>query len=179
MTILQVEDPTVCGPCALARWIEALDRAVGFRRVANFLEKAPRVTQNSAHACTTPVTPAAATLTTALLPPADQWGATAIEPEPLRPRSLSQLARDHGAGRPAPHRIIHRHTVYAQPHQPDSEVAVPVTGAPAYTVADWQVGVDRRNADRERLADLGTLLDGLDVKARELERRTAELLRLD
>ena len=167
----------VCGPCALARWIEALDRAVGFRRLADFMEHAPQVTPNSAHACTTPVSPAAATLTTALLPPADQWGATAIEPEPLSPRSLSQLARDHAAGRHATHRIIPRRTAYArQSHLAEAEAAAPVTRAPSYTVADWQAGVDRRNTDRERLADLDTMLDDLDRQATELERRTRELL---
>ena len=177
VTLPPAADPTVCGPCALARWIEALDRAVGFRRVADFLELAEAVTAGSAHACTAPVTTASATSATALLPPADQWGATAIEPDPLRPRSLSQLARDHGAGRHAPHRIIHRRTVYAQqPPLPAREEAAPATTASSYTVADWQAGVDRRNADRERLANLDTLLDDLDEKAKELERRTRQLL---
>ena len=178
VTIPPVDDPMVCGPCTLARWIEALDRAVGFQRLAGFLEHAPQVTPNSAHACTTPITPGAATLATALLPPADQWGATAIEPDPLRARSLSQLARDHAAGKHAPHRIIQRRTAYAQQqHPPDREQAEPAAvRGPSYTVADWQAGVDRRNADRERLADLDTLLNNLDEKARELERRTAELL---
>ena len=167
----------VCGPCALALWIEALDRAVNFLRVAGFLEHAPHVTPSSAHACTAPATPAAATLATALLSSADQWGATAIEPDPLRPRSVSQLARDHAAGRHAPHRIIPRRTAYArQSHLPEAKAAAPVTRAPSYTVADWQAGVDRRNADRARLADLDTLLDEVDEKATELERRTRELL---
>ena len=134
VTIPSAGDPTVCGPCALARWIEALDRAVGFHRLADFLEHAPHVTPNSAHACTTPATPAAATLATALLSPADQWGATAIEPDPLRPRSVSQLARDHAAGRHATHRIIPRRTAYArQSHLPEAEAAAPVNRAPSAT----------------------------------------------
>ena len=178
VTIEPAGDATVCGPCALARWIEALDRAVGFRRVAGFLEHAPQVTQNSAHDCTSTATPAAATLATALLPPADQWGATAIEPDPMRPRSLSQLARDHGAGRHPPHRTIPRRTADAQPPQlTDREELEPAAArAPSYSVADWQAGVDRRNADRQRLADLDSLLDEVDEKARELERRTRTLL---
>ena len=126
------------------------------------------------------MTPAAATLTTALLPPADQWGATAIEPEPLRPRSLSQLAREHGAGRHPVHRIIHRRTAYAQqPHLPDRKAIAPAAKDPAYTLADWQAGVDRRNGDRARLADLDTLLDEVDRQARELERRSRRLVNCD
>ena len=169
-------DPTACGPCALAHWIQALDREVTFQRVADFLRNAGRISSQSPHMCTTAVTADPATLATALFPPADQWGSTAIEPEPMRPRSLSQLARDHGAGRHPPHRIIgHSPLPVPQPQLPEP-AAEPTAVAAPYSVAGWRAGVNRRNADRERLAHLDILLDDLDEKARELERRTRQLL---
>ena len=71
--ILPVDDPVVCGPCVLARWIQALDWAVTFQRLADLLEHAPQVSVDSAHACVNVATPGAATLATALLPPDNQW----------------------------------------------------------------------------------------------------------
>ncbi len=177
MTIAAVGDPIVCGPCALVRWIEAMNLAVTFQRVGDFLEDASPVTTNSAHACNTPPPAEPAALMTALIAPADQWGATAIEPDPLRPWSLSRLARDHGAGRHPPHRIIRRHRAAPeQPHLPERDEAERVPQSRVYTQADWQAGVDRRNADRARLAGIDALLDDLDEKAKELEWRTRQLL---
>ncbi len=177
VTIQPVGDPIACGPCALARWVEAMDLAVTFQRVGDVLEGAPQVTPKSAHTCTTPPSPNRLTMNTALLAPADQWGATAIEPDPLRPWSLSRLARDHGAGRHPPHRIIRRRRApLEQPRLMQQDEAEPVPERRPYTQADWQAGVDRRNADRERLASLDVLLDDLDEKAKELERRSRELL---
>ena len=85
---------------------------------------------------------------------------------------------DHGDGRHTPHRIIHRPTAHAQPPQaPETQATGPAAvGARPYTVADLAAGVQRLHADRERLADLDTLLDDVDHKAKELERRTRELL---
>ena len=177
VTIPPVGDPIACGPCALARWVEAMDVAVTFQRVGDVLEGASQVTTESAHTCTTAPSPDRLTLTTALLAPADRWGATAIEPEPLRPPSLSRLARDHGAGRHPPHRVIQRRRApLEQPRLSQQDEAKPVPESRPYTQADWQAGVDRRHADRERLAGVDALLDDLDEKAEELERRSRALL---
>jgi hypothetical protein len=72
-----VADDLLCGPCALARWVHALDLTIVYpdgRVIAALIARAMPVTADSPHLCESnnKITEVTAQMT--LLPPIDQWG---------------------------------------------------------------------------------------------------------
>ena len=72
-----VQDDLLCGPCALARWVHALDLTIVYpegRVIAALIARAMPVTADSPHLCQSnnKITEVTAQMT--LLPPIDQWG---------------------------------------------------------------------------------------------------------
>jgi hypothetical protein len=73
----QVDDDLLCGPCALARWVHALDLTVVYpdgRVIAALIARAVPVTSDSPHLCQSNNAITEPARRVALLPPVDQWG---------------------------------------------------------------------------------------------------------
>jgi hypothetical protein len=76
-TLRAADDCLVCGPCALARWVHALDLTVVYpdgRVIATVIARAVPLTENSPHLCDSNNAITEITARSALLPPIDQWG---------------------------------------------------------------------------------------------------------
>jgi hypothetical protein len=71
------DDDLICGPCALARWIHALDLAALYPNtcvIAAVIARAAPLTADSPHLCQGTVTVTEATRQLPILPNTDQWG---------------------------------------------------------------------------------------------------------
>jgi hypothetical protein len=77
-TVLRgVDDDLLCGPCALARWVHALDLTVVYpdgRVIAAVIARAVPLRSDSPHLCHSNNLITELTRRVALLPPIDQWG---------------------------------------------------------------------------------------------------------
>ena len=92
------EDDLLCGPCALARWVHALDLTVVYpdsRVIAAVIGRAVPLTANSPHLCDSNNDITEVTRRVPLLPPIDRWG------HPVR----SGVATATAAARSAPGRV--------------------------------------------------------------------------
>ena len=75
--LLRTDDDLLCGPCALARWVHALDSTVVYpdgRVIAAVIARAVPLTARSPHLCQGAIAVTDATKRVALLPPIDRWG---------------------------------------------------------------------------------------------------------
>jgi hypothetical protein len=77
-TVLRgVDDDLLCGPCALARWVHALDLTVVYpdgRVIAAVIARAVPLRSDSPHLCQSNNSITELIRRVALLPPIDQWG---------------------------------------------------------------------------------------------------------
>lgn len=76
-TLRFVDDGLLCGPCALARWVHALDLTVAYpdgRVIAAVIARAVPLTADSPHLCHSNNAITELTSRVALLPPVDRWG---------------------------------------------------------------------------------------------------------
>jgi len=177
VTVHPDEDPVVCGPCALVRWLRALHLALtspATRTLAGAIDRAPAVDGASPHLCRSrrPLTTGIAEVP--LLPPIDPRGYLAIDPRSLSPHSLSHLARGNTTSQGAVHRVDPQTPDEPQrPPPPATPVAPPAT---PYRVGDWEQAVARRRADQAHLRGVDRTLDETDRKAADLNRRILALL---
>ncbi len=170
------QDPVVCGPCALVRWLRALHLALtspATRTLAGAIDRAPAVDGSSPHLCRSRRPIAQGIGDVPLLPPIDPRGHLSINPRPLTPHSVSHLARGNTTGPGTVHRV--------DPQTPDEPApppaATPMTpAATPYTAHDWEQAVARRRADQNHLRGVDRTLDETDRKAAELNRRLLALL---
>jgi hypothetical protein len=114
-----------------------------------------------------------ATLAVPLLPPIDQWGYVPFPMQRLTPHSLSRRVRDLLAGHLGAHRDLPVDTDDAP--EPASPTPARVPRA-VYSREDSQRAWARRRAELADLAGVDDLLDKVDARAKELERRTAAIL---
>jgi len=76
-TLRRTDNDLLCAPCALARWVHALDLTVVYpdgRVIAAVIARAVPLTPQSPHLCESNNTITEVTGRLALLPPIDQWG---------------------------------------------------------------------------------------------------------
>ncbi|MET0866013.1 MAG: hypothetical protein ABWZ98_16905 [Nakamurella sp.] len=76
-TLRSATDGRICGPCALARWLHALDLTAIYPHpgvVTAVLARAAALTANSPHLCVSPAEVCERTLSLPVLPSIDQWG---------------------------------------------------------------------------------------------------------
>ncbi len=103
-TILRgVDDDLLCGPCALARWVHALDLTVVYpdgRVIAAVIARAVPLRSDSPHLCHSNNSITELTRRVALLPPIDQWGHPVRAVLPLL--SVPSTVRTIGYRVPAP-----------------------------------------------------------------------------
>jgi len=176
VTLYPDEDPVVCGPCALVRWLRALHLALtspATRTLAGAIDRAPAVDGASPHLCRSRRPIAQGIGDVPLLPPIDPRGHLSITPRPLSPHSVSHLARGNTTGPGAVHRVEPQTSDEPPPPPP----ATPVTPTPTpYTARDWEQAVARRRADQNRLRGVDRTLDETYRRAADLNRRILALL---
>ncbi len=103
-TLRRADDVVICGPCALARWIHALDLTTLYptgQVAAAIIARAAPLTSRSPHLCDGRLEVAGATRLMPVLPTTDAWGPhtviagpeTAPPPEPApNPRGSTRAA---------------------------------------------------------------------------------------
>jgi hypothetical protein len=173
------DNPLLCGPCAVVRWLRILDLVVtkpSNRAIARVLKKAASVTERSPHLCRSTREVSAFTLGVPLLPPIDQWGYVPFPVQRLTPHSLSRRVRDLVAGDLGAHRDLPVDTDDDTATQQPAPVPVPVVDRKVYSREDSQRAWVRRRADLDDLAGVEDLLDQIDARAKELAQRTAAIL---
>jgi len=177
VSLPSADDPMVCGPCALVRWLRALHLAVtkpSTRTLAWAIDRAPAVDGSSPHLCRSRRPLPAGIAEMSLLPPIDPRGYLSIAPQPLTPHSVSHLARGNTTGPGTIHRVDPQTPDQEQPTPPPpTQIAPPPT---PYTAGDWEQAVARRRADQAHLRGVDRTLDETDRKAADLNRRILALL---
>ena len=109
-----------------------------------------------------------------LLAPIDQWGYVPFPLQQLTPHSLSRRVRNLLAGDLGAHR--HLPIDPDEDTEPDTPTPVPVATPTVYSREDSRRAWSRRRADLKNLAGVDAVLDAVDARAKELERRTAAIL---
>ena len=109
-----------------------------------------------------------------LFPPIDQWGALPFPLQPLTPHSLSRRVRDILAGDLGAHRDLPVEVDEAP--EPATPTPAPRVEQPVYTRQDAQRAWARRRSDLEDIAGIDGVLAEIDLRAKELELRTAGVL---
>jgi len=178
VTLHPEQDPVVCGPCALVRWLRALHLALtspSTRTLARAIDRAPAVDGSSPHLCRSRRPLPAGIADVPLLPPIDPRGYLSITPRPLSPHSVSHLARGNTTGPGAVHRVEPQTPNEPQPPPPPATPVAPPAATP-YTAHDWEQAVARRRADQNRLRGVDRTLDETDRKAADLNCRILALL---
>jgi len=146
VTVHPEEDPVVCGPYALVRWLRALHFALtspATRTRAGAIDRAAPVDGASPHLCRSRRPIAQGIGDVPLLPPIDPRGYLAIAPRPLSPHSVSHLARGNTTGPGAVHRVEPQ--TADEPQLPPPP-ATPVVPPP--TPYGCRLGTGRRPAPR-------------------------------
>jgi hypothetical protein len=176
-TMPPADDPVVCGPCAVVRWLRVLNLAATkyvTGVIATALDEAEAVTSESPHLCrsTRPLDPK--TLEVAVLAPINQWGALPDRHSSLSPHGQSRRTRDILAGDLAVHRDIP-----VSRDEPAPEAIAPVGAPPPGSVFDRAASrrawAKRRN-DLDQLGDVSDVLAELDRQIAELQHRVTALL---
>lgn len=176
-TLTGHDNPLLCGPCAITRWLRALDVEMttpSTRVLAKRIGKAKPVTARSPHLCRSTRRLSPATLDAPLITPIDQWGYVPFPPRRLTPHSLSRRVRDILSGDFGAHR--HLPIDLDDDTAPETPSPDPMVKRAVYSKADSQRAWARRRADLDDLAGLDTVLDAIDARAKELVQRTAAIL---
>jgi hypothetical protein len=160
-TLRMTPDDLICGPCALARWLHALDMTTVYptgRVIAAVIARAAPLTADSPHLCQGTVTVTETTRSMSLL------NALNAPVPAVNPASTPSLSRPHGAAPVA-----------------TAVAAGKIPGQRTLTVrAPSRIGLsksDYARADREPgPAAPGPMAEGLETRARQLlEHRTADV----
>lgn len=175
ITLTVADDPVVCGPCALTRWLRALDVVMtkpSHRVLAKQLTDAEPVTDQSPHLCRSTREISSLVVDVPLLPSIDQWGYVPFPVHRLSPHSLSRLVHQTLAG----DLVVHRQ-IPVNEEVPDlAGTPAPVPAVSVYTPDDAKLAWARRRADLENLAGIDDVLAEIDARAKELDRRTVDVL---
>jgi len=177
ITLHPDEDPVLCGPCVLVRWLRALHLALtspATRTLAGAIDRAAAVDGASPHLCRSHRPLPTGIAEVPLLPPIDPRGYLSITPRPLSPHSVSHLARGNTTGPGKVHRVDPQ--TPDEPQPPPPPAPPPAPPATPYTVGDWEQAVARRRADQAHLRGVDRTLDETDRRAADLNRRILALL---
>jgi hypothetical protein len=175
-TVEAVEDPVLCGPCAIARWLHTHDvivSKIATRAVADHLRTAKPLTSASPHGCREPFTLADRAAVSPLLAPVNQWGHAPFPLVPMSPHAVSRQARDLLDGTIAVHRDLPGLAAADEPAPATPQREVVTTG---YTKQRVRAAWDRRRSDLADLAGVADELADVDKRAAELNQRISQLL---
>jgi hypothetical protein len=175
-TVDAVNDPVVCGPCALARWRRTHNVIVvkiATPAIADHLRKAKAPTSTSPHACRRPLTLDDRSADHPLLAPVNQWGHAPFPLSPMSPHAVSRQARDLMDGLITVHRDLE--TVST------SDEAAPTAPQPAvvssgYTRKQVRAAWDQRRADLTDLAGVADELADVDRQVADINQRIDQLM---
>ena len=178
-SISPVDDPMLCGPCAVVRWLRVLDLAATrfvTAVIADALDNVPALTGESPHLCrsTRPLDPK--TLPVALLAPINQWGALPDRHSSLSPHGQSRRTRDLLVGDLGVHRNI---PVRRNEPEPEPDGAASTEAHPPGSVCDRAASQRawlKRRSDLDQLGDVGDVLTDVDRRIAELQQRVTALL---
>lgn len=176
-SISAADDPVVCGPCAVARWLRVLNLAATryvTGVIADALDKAPAVISESPHLCRSTRALDPKTLPVMVLAPINQWGALPDRHSSLSPHGQSRRTRDLLAGDLAVHRDIP-----VNRDEPEPEAVTSAGSSPPESVygrAASQRAWVKRRSDLDELGDVSKVLTDVDRQIAELQRRVTALL---
>ena len=175
-TVAAVDDPVVCGPCAVARWRRTQDVIVvkiATPAVSAHLRKAKAPTSTSPHACRRPLTLDDQSAGYPLLAPVNQWGHAPFPLSRMSPHAVSRQARDLMDGLITVHRDIEA----ALPRH-DATPTITRSGVvrTGYTKQQARAAWDRRRSDLGDLAGVADELADVDRRAAEINQRIDQLL---
>jgi hypothetical protein len=178
-TVVAGDDPVLCGPCAIARWLRAhqviVDPGSATGTIARLLDKAAEPTSNSPHICRKSMPTADRSASSApLLAPIDQWGATPFPMSRLSPHAVSRQARDLMDGTITVHRDLPVHAVADEPAPAGAHRDAVV--ATDYTEQHVRAAWSRRRSDLADLAGVADELADVDRRAAKINQRISELL---
>lgn len=179
-TVVTVDDPVLCGPCAIARWLRAhqviVDPGSATRTIARLLDKAAEPTSTSPHACRKSMPTIERSKASApLLAPIDQWGATPFPMSPLSAHAVSRQSRDLMDGTITVHRDLPVHPAADEP-APTSTRPDTVVVATGYTKQQVRAAWDQRRSDLSELAGVADELADVDRRVAEINERIDQLL---
>ena len=100
-TLTAADDPVLCGPCAITRWLRVLDVVMtkpSHRVLAKQIDDAEPVTEQSPHLCRSTRELSSLIVDVPLLPSIDQWGYVPFPLQPAHP-ALAVPPRPPDAGR--------------------------------------------------------------------------------
>jgi hypothetical protein len=175
-TLTPVDDPVLCGPCAITRWLRVLDAVMtkpSHRVLAKQLDDAEPVTDRSPHLCRSTRELSSLIMDVPLLPSIDQWGYVPFPLRRLTPHSLSRLVHQMLAGDFVAHRRI---PVDEEEPEPEQSAPIPERARVVYTRDDARRAWARRRDDLSDLAGIDDVLADIDARAGELEQHAAAIL---
>ncbi|HET9647402.1 MAG TPA: hypothetical protein VFP34_04125 [Microlunatus sp.] len=177
-TVAGVDDPALCGPCAVARWLQTHDvivTKIATPAVSRHLRKLESLTSTSRHVCREPLVLDDRSGGQPLLAPVNQWGHAPFPLSPMSPHAVSRQARDLLDGIVAVHRDLDVVITADEPAAPAPQPEVVGTG---YTKQQVRAAWDRRRADLAELAGVADELADVDRQAAEINERIDQLLAL-
>src|SRR6478609_1164189 len=175
-TVGAVDDPVLCGPCAIARWLQTHDvivTKIATPAVSRHLRKLESLISTSPHTCRDPIALDDRSRGHPLLAPVNQWGHAPFPLSPMSPHAVSRQARDLLNGTITVHRDLDGAPTTDEPTPPVPQTGVVRTG---HTKRQVRAAWDRRRADLADLAGIADELADVDRRAAELDSRIAQLL---
>src|SRR6478672_9098620 len=175
-TVEAVDDPVLCGPCAIARWLQTHDVIVvkiATRAVCDHLRKAKTLTSTTPHACRRPLMIDDRSAGPPLRAPVTQWGHAPFPLTPMSSHAVSRQARDLLDGIITVHRDL--------PPLPSTAETAPIATpreavATGYTKQQVRAAWERRRSDLADLAGVADELADVDRRAAEINERIDQLL---
>lgn len=111
-SVSRLGDPVLCGPCAVARWLQThrvIVTKIATRAVADHLDRLKPLTGESSHVCREPFSVDDRAVRDPLLAPVTQWGQAPFPLSPMSPHAVSRQARDLLEGIVTVHRTLPVH----------------------------------------------------------------------
>jgi hypothetical protein len=174
-TVAAVHDPVLCGPCAVARWLQTHDvivTKIATPTVSRHLRKLKSLTGTSPHVCREPLALDERSGGHPLLAPVNQWGHAPFPLSPMSPHAVSRQARDLLDGIVTVHRDLDVVPRAGEPASPAPHHGV----GTGYTKQQARAAWDQRRSDLAELAGIADELADVDRQAAEINERIDQLL---
>ena len=166
----------ICGPCAIARWLQTHDvivAKIATPAVSRHLRKAESLTSASPHVCREPLVLDGRSAGHPLLAPVTQWGHAPFPLTPMSPHAVSRQARDLLDGIITVHRDLDAVHTADERASPTPQQGVVSTG---YTKQRVRAAWEQRRVDLAELAGVADELADVDRQAAEINQRIDQLL---
>ena len=174
-TVAAVDDPVLCGPCAIARWLQTHDvivTKIATPAVSKHLRKLEPLISTSPHACREPIALDDRSGGHPLLAPVNQWGHAPFPLSPMSPHAVSRQARDLLNGTITVHRDLDVVPTADEPAPPAPQQGV----GTGYTKQQVRAAWDQRRSDLAELAGVADELADVDRQTAEINQRIDQLL---